>query len=322
MRVLVTGAAGFIGARVTSQLLDEGHTVVAVDSFNSAYDPRIKEWRLCGFESQPGLTLHRADISDRRVLAEIVRGSGTEALINLAAQAGVRHSLEAPWDYYAANVSGTLNLLECCQECGIHKFVLASTSSVYGDSPVLPVREDMATDRPLSPYAASKKAAEVLAFAYHHHYGIDVSVLRYFTVYGPAGRPDMSIFRFTRWMAEGEPLLVYGDGTQRRDFTYVDDIARGTIAGLKPLGYEVINLGSGEPASLLEVIGFLEEALGKKAAISFQPPNPLDVQATWADNSKASRLLGWEPQVSLRDGLQRTVQWYREHQELALSVGL
>ena len=217
---------------------------------------------------------------------------------------------------------GTLNLLDLCRRNGVPKFVLASTSSVYGDSTDQPFREDMSTDRPLSPYAASKKAAEALTYAYHHSEGIDVTVLRYFTVYGPAGRPDMATFRFIRWIAEGDRVSVFGDGTQRRDFTYVDDIARGTVSALKPLGYETINLGNSQPASLLEVIALIEQALGKKATISFEPPNPVDVPSTWADNAKAARLLGWTPEVALADGLQRTAKWYIENRELARSIRL
>ena len=322
MKVLVTGVAGFIGSRVTAQLLRDGHKVIGLDSLNAAYDPAIKHWRLSQLKGQPGLTFHSTDIADRKSLAVIVREAGPEAVINLAARAGVRQSLEDPWVYYLTNVTGTLNLLDLCREVGIPKFVQASTSSLYGDSPRQPFREDMETDQPLSPYAASKKAAEVLAYTYYHNHRIDISVVRYFTVYGPAGRPDMSIFRFIRWISTGFPLKVFGDGTQKRDFTYVDDIARGTIAALKRLGYEVINLGNSQPASLLEVIGHLEEALNKKANIAFEPHNPMDVPATWADNSKALRLLNWAPEVSLKEGLGLTAQWHEEHQELANAVSL
>ena len=322
MRILVTGAAGFIGSTVASLLMDNGHEVVGIDSLNDAYDARIKDWRLARLQERPGLQFHRVDLSDVDELSDIVASSRAEAVVNLAARAGVRQSLENPWVYYETNVTGTLNLLDLCRRHGVHKFVLASTSSLYGDSKAQPFREDMPTDRPLSPYAASKKAAESLTYTYHHSYGIDVTVLRYFTVYGPAGRPDMSIFRFIRWIAEGERVSVFGDGTQRRDFTYVDDIARGTVAALKPLGYETINLGNSQPASLLEVIALIEQALGKKATISVEPPNPVDVPSTWADNAKAARLLGWTPEVALADGLQRTAKWYIENRELARSVRL
>ena len=235
--VLVTGCAGFIGARVTELLLNQGHTVVGVDNLNDAYDVRLKHWRLARLEGRPGFTFHRLDITDRmalHTLFEALAVSGLlSAVVNLAARAGVRQSVENPWVYYETNVTGTLNLLELCREYGGKKFVLASTSSLYGANNPRPFCEDADTDEPLSPYAASKKAAETLCYTYYYLYGLDVTVLRYFTVYGPAGRPDMSLFRFVQWISEGRPVIVYGDGTQERDFTYVDDIARGTLAALK-----------------------------------------------------------------------------------------
>lgn len=323
MNVLVTGCAGFIGWKVAEFLIQAGHTVVGVDNLNDAYDVRLKRWRLERLQSRPGFTFHRLDITDRAELERLFatrRGSGPfDAVINLAARAGVRQSLEAPWSYYETNVTGTLNLLELCRRYGVQKFVLASTSSVYGAGE-RPFREDQPTDRPLSPYAASKKAAEALAYAYHHLYGLDVTVLRYFTVYGPAGRPDMSIFRFVKWIAEGEPVLIYGDGTQERDFTYVDDIAQGTLAALKPMGFEVINLGSDRPVPLKTVISLIEELVGRKARIEHQPAHPADVKATWAQISKARRLLGWSPTTPLETGLQYTVEWYKQNRSWAKEV--
>lgn len=319
-RVLLTGAAGFIASQVARILLDEGHDVTGVDLINDAYDPRLKEWRLAQLEDRDRFTFHRTDIADRDALAEVVTRAQPDAIINLAARAGVRQSVEDPWVYYETNVVGTLNLLELAKELGIKKFVLASTSSAYGDQAEQPLREDMATDRPLSPYAASKKAAEVLAYTYHDLYDIDVTVFRYFTVYGPAGRPDMSVFRFIRWIDQGQPLRVFGDGSQRRDFTFVGDIARGTVAGLTDVGYEVINLGGDRPVSLLELIAMIEKALGRKATIAFEPPNPLDVQATWANIAKARRILGWSPQSTLEQGIDAAVDWYRANRELAVSL--
>jgi nucleoside-diphosphate-sugar epimerase len=228
--------------------------------------------------------------------------------------------VENPWIYLETNVTGTLNLLELCRQQGVRKFVLASTSSLYGKENEMPYRETMDTSRPLSPYAASKKAAESLCYTYHYLYDLDVTVFRYFTVYGPAGRPDMSLFRFTQWIGEGRPVLVYGDGTQQRDFTYVDDIARGTIAGLKPLGYEIINLGSDTPVVLMDAIRLIEELNGKQASLQYQPRHPADVLATWADIGKAERLLGWRPQVSYREGIAALVAWYRENQAWAKDV--
>ena len=263
---LVTGAAGFIASKVAELLLDGGHAVVGVDDMNDAYDVRLKDWRLGRLEGRDGFTFHRIDICDRAALAKVFGASPAfDAVVNLAARAGVRQSVEDPWVYVATNLTGTLNLLEACRDRDIGKFVLASTSSLYGKHNEMPYREDADTNRPLSPYAASKKGAEAMAYTYHHLYGIDVTVLRYFTVYGPAGRPDMSLFRFAQWIREGRSLTIFGDGSQSRDFTYVDDIARGTVAGLKPLGYEVINLGSDTPTVLMDVVRYIEGALGREA---------------------------------------------------------
>jgi UDP-glucuronate 4-epimerase len=321
---LVTGVAGFIASRVAERLLGEGHTVVGVDNLNDAYDVRVKEWRLARIEGQPGFEFYHLDITDRVALSDafsrFVARAPFDAVINLAARAGVRHSVEDPWVYFETNVTGTLNLLELCRKLEIEKFVLASTSSLYGARNPRPFREDAETDGPLSPYAASKKAAEVLCYTYHYLYDIDVTVLRYFTVYGPAGRPDMSIFRFIQWINEGRPVQVYGDGQQSRDFTYVDDIARGTIAGLKPLGYEVINLGSDEPVVLMDAIRLIERLLDQEALLEHRPRHPADVLATWADIDKARRLLGWRPQVSFGEGIGRSVKWYQDNRAWAKDV--
>jgi nucleoside-diphosphate-sugar epimerase len=326
MRVLVTGCAGFIGWRVSQLLIQEGHTVVGVDNINDAYDVRLKQKRLEELRPQPGFTFYRLDISDRAQLEQLFtthrEGKFCDTIINLAARAGVRQSLDNPWVYCETNVIGTINLLELSRTYEIQKFVLASTSSLYGSDNPRPFREDANTDRSLSPYAASKKAAEALCYTYHYLYGLDITVLRYFTVYGPAGRPDMSIFRFIKWIAEEEPLQLYGDGTQERDFTYVDDIAKGTVEALKPLGYEIINLGSDHPVLLSRVIAILEELLGKKARIAYLPKQPADVPATWADISKAQKLLGWKPKTSLEDGLQKATEWYLQNRGWAKEIDL
>jgi nucleoside-diphosphate-sugar epimerase len=242
-------------------------------------------------------------------------------VINLAARAGVRQSVENPWVYVDTNVTGTLNLLELCREFEVKKFVLASTSSLYGENNPLPFSEEASTDRPLSPYAASKKGAESLCHSYHHLYGIDVTIFRFFTVYGPAGRPDMSAFRFVQWISEGKPVTVYGDGKQSsRDYTYLEDIARGVIAGLKPLEYEVINLGSDSPIVLIDTIRLIEELVGRKAELSHQPFHPADVRATWANIQKAEELLGWRPQVRFRQGITALVEWYQTNREWAKHI--
>jgi nucleoside-diphosphate-sugar epimerase len=317
---LVTGAAGFIGSDVSRRLLDDGHTVVGADNLNDAYDPRLKEWRLKRLRGRTGFTFRRADISTPEGAAEAWAKESYDGVINLAARAGVRPSLRDPAAYYAANVSGTLHLLELCRQRGVKKFVLASTSSLYGAHNPRPFREDADITRPFSPYAASKGAAELLCHTYHHLHGLDVTILRYFTVFGPAGRPDMSVFRFIQRIAEDMPVIVYGDGRQERDFTYRDDISAGTVAALRPLGYEVINLGSDHPVPLRLVIDEASRRLGKPAKIEWRPPAPGDVPSTWADISKAGSLLGWEPTTSFEAGLDACVAWYLAERDWASSV--
>ena len=317
-KYLVTGAAGFIASEVSKQLLDQGDHVVGVDNLNDYYDVRLKNWRLEQLKSNPhaeNFSFADIDIEDRAKLSDLFQAEGPfDAVLNLAARAGVRYSMENPHVYLSTNAEGTLNLLECMRKQGCKKLVLASTSSLYAGQK-MPFTEDLAVNEPLSPYAATKKAGELMAYSYHKLYQMDVSVVRYFTVFGPAGRPDMSIFRFIKWIDEGVPIEMFGDGSQSRDFTYVDDIARGTIAALEDVGYEIINLGGGRnPVSLNTIIAKLEELLGKKAKIDHKPFHVADLMETWADISKAKRLLGWEPQVSLDEGLEKTVQWYMENQ--------
>ncbi|MBC2595618.1 SDR family NAD(P)-dependent oxidoreductase [Ruficoccus amylovorans] len=320
--ILVTGAAGFIGSKTAELLLDAGHEVVGIDNLNDYYDVRVKQYRLDQLQGRAGFTFAPIDIEDLPAVKKLFGKHAFGAVINLAARAGVRYSMENPHVYMTTNAHGTLNLLECMKDHGVKKFVLASTSSLYAGQP-MPFVETLPVNTPISPYAASKKAAEVMAYTYHHLYGIDVTVLRYFTVFGPAGRPDMSILRFIKWIDEGTPIELFGDGSQSRDFTYVDDIARGTIAGLKPLGYEIINLGGGNnPVSINAMIECFEQHLGKKATINHKPFHKADMKETWANIDKAKSLLGWEPQIDPFEGFKRSVQWHVANRDWIKEIAL
>ena len=313
-------------------LLAEGHTVVGIDNLNDYYDVRLKDYRLGSLlgddrwkrNANPKVSAFWADRECRHAnfvfrpldienlvpLEALFAEFRFDAIFNLAARAGVRASMANPYVFLSTNTEGTLNILECQRKFGVKKQVLASTSSLYAGCPT-PFTEDQPVNTPLSPYAAAKKGAELMAFSYHKLYGLDISVLRYFTVFGPAGRPDMAPLRFIKWIDEGIPITLFGDGTQSRDFTYVDDIARGTILAAKLLGYEIINLGGGKnPITLQTVIAFIEKTLGKKAIIDGKPFHIADIKETWADISKAGRLLGWAPEVEAEDGFQRTVDWH------------
>jgi len=314
----VTGAAGFIASRVSEFLIRDGHTVVGVDNMNDAYDVRMKEYRLNNLQDLSGFTFHRMDIADKSIL-DVFKGQKFDAVINLAARAGVRSSVENPWVYLESNVTGTLNMLELCRLTGTKKFLMASTSSIYGADPPYPTPESALSDRPLQPYAASKKGAEALCHAYHYLHDLDISIVRYFTVYGPAGRPDLALFRFTQWISEGRPV-VYGDGKQSRGFTYLDDIARGTIQALKPLGYEIINLGGHEVITINDLIALIEDVVGKKAIVEYGPAVQADMRSNWADVAKAKKVLGWEPEYDLRGGVQALVDWYNAEREWAKDV--
>ena len=318
-KYLVTGAAGFIASQVCRQLLEQGDQVIGVDNLNDYYDVRLKKWRLDQLTSHPNANNFRfvkLDIENQENLKELCRSEGPfDAVLNLAARAGVRYSMENPHVYLSTNAEGSLNLLECMREYGYSKFVLASTSSLYAGQK-MPFTEDLAVNEPLSPYAVTKKAGELMAYSYHKLYGIDVSVVRYFTVFGPAGRPDMSPYRFIKWITEGETIQIFGDGSQSRDFTYIDDIAKGTIAATKEVGYEIINLGGGRnPVSLNTVISKLEELIGKKAKIEHKAFHIADIKETWADIIKAKQLLGWEPKTSLDQGLEDSVKWYMDNRD-------
>lgn len=321
--VLVTGCAGFIGWKVSESLLEKNITVVGIDSINDYYDPRLKEWRLLKLRAKSEesrinkkieFNFHQCDIGNFGAVKQVFSNHQLDAVINLAARAGVRASVEDPWVYLDTNTKGTLNLLECCKEFGVKKFVLASTSSLYGFNE-MPFRETDKTDTPLAPYSATKKGAEVLCYSYHYLYGLDISIPRYFTVYGPAGRPDMSIFIFIKNIDNAIPITVFGDGKQKRDFSYIDDIADGTLKCLQPFGYEIFNLGNDNPVELMYVINLIEDALGKKAIMNFLPRHPADVFATWAHIEKSKEKLNWYPKTTIEEGIHKTIQWYRENRE-------
>lgn len=323
MTHLVTGAAGFIGSHLTQHLLDLGEQVVGVDDLNDHYDPTLKEWRQKQLQGQDGFTFVKGDITNRQTVEQIFQDHDPETVYNLAAHAGVRDSIEDPNSYLDVNVTGALNLLEGCRAHDVSTYLLASTSSLYGHHNDVPFSEDARTDIPPSPYAASKKAAEAYAAAYAELYGMDCPVVRYFTVYGPAGRPDMSVFRFIRWVAEDEPITIYGDGNQKRDFTYVTDVVRGTrMAAEEVDGFEVVNLGNDDPVGLMKMIEVVEACVGKEAELEFVERHPADMDATWADISKAQRMLGWAPEVTLDEGVERTVDWYMQESGWARAVAV
>ena len=333
--ILVTGAAGFIGAKTVELLLAEGHAVVGIDNLNDYYDVRLKNYRantllgqaetptappnlaktstgLAKAESADGrFHFYHLDIENQQSVDALFEAHKFASVLNLAARAGVWHSMENPYIYMSTNTVGTLNLLEAMRHKGVNKMVLASTSSLYAGQK-MPYVETQSVNTPISPYAATKKAAELMAHSYHYLYGLDISVVRYFTVFGPCGRPDMSMFRFIQWIQNERAIELFGDGEQSRDFTYVDDIARGTIAAQKEVGYEIINLGGGNnPVSINQVIGQIESGLAKRALIDQKPFHKADMKTTWADIAKAKRLLGWKPRVSLEDGIRKTIEWHQ-----------
>ncbi|MDH5203072.1 MAG: GDP-mannose 4,6-dehydratase [Nitrospirota bacterium] len=324
--VLVTGCAGFIGWKVSERLLEENITVIGIDNLNDYYDPRLKQWRLTQLNAKGPehgehgkFNFYHSDLSSFDSVKTVFANYTLDAVINLAARAGVRASVQDPWVYLDTNLKGTLNLLECCKDSGVKKFVFASTSSLYGLNEI-PFSETDRTDSPLAPYSATKKGAEVLCYSYHYLYGLDISIPRYFTVYGPAGRPDMSIFIFIKNIDNGIPITVFGDGTQQRDFSYIDDIADGTVKCLQPFGYEIFNLGNDNPVQLMYVIHLIEDALRKKAVIEFMPRHPADVPATWANIEKSKKRLNWHPKTPIEDGIKKTVGWYLENREFIKSL--
>ena len=310
MNVLVTGGAGFIGSHVAERLLARGDAVTIVDDFNDFYDPALKRRHVAALAGR--VQVVTADITDLAALRPVFAGGGFAAIVHLAARAGVRPSLQQPALYTRVNVLGTQHLLELAREFGVGKFVLASSSSVYGVNEKVPFHEADPVTKPISPYAATKLAAEALGHVYHHLYGLDVTALRFFTVYGPRQRPDLAIRKFAQAIRQGQPIELFGDGSTRRDYTYIDDILQGVLAALDArLGYEVINLGESRTVPLRELVELLERNLGQRAVIRWLPAQPGDVPVTYADIGKARRLLGYQPQVPIEDGIARFVAWLK-----------
>ncbi len=311
MNILVTGGAGFIGSHLVERLLDAQHNVIAIDNFDPFYDPGIKEANIQQVADHPNYRLERQDILDYPAVEKIFRDYAFELVIHLAAKAGVRPSIRDPLGYQRANIEGTLNLLELCKEHGVNKFIFASSSSVYGNNKKVPFAESDNVDHPVSPYAATKKAGELICYNYYHLYDISTYCLRFFTVYGPRQRPEMAIHKFTRLIDHDEEIPVYGYGKPERDFTYIDDIIHGLINAVdKVTGFEVINLGESKTISVNALILLIEQSLRKKAEKKMLPLQPGDVQRTYADITKARKLLGYNPQTDVETGIRKFVEWY------------
>lgn len=314
MKVLVTGAAGFIGSHVTERLLSRGHEVIGVDSFDPFYAREMKERNLSSALGHPAFTLIEADIRDRKALSAVP--ADVDAIIHLAALAGVRPSILRPADYVDVNLAGTVVLLDLAREWGVRPFVFASSSSVYGERETGPFREEDRVDHPISPYAATKKAGELIMHTYHHLFGLDVVCLRFFTVYGPRQRPDLAIHKFARLMTSGQPIPVYGDGSTERDYTYIDDAVGGVEGALSLVVEgggvcEIVNIGESQTVSLREMIDVLSSALELEPVVDRLPLQPGDVPRTAADLTRARQLIGYDPSVPFEDGVRRFVEWFR-----------
>ena len=314
MRILVTGAAGFIGFHLARRLLERGDEVVGVDNLNAYYDPSLKKSRLEQLRKLPGFEFAQVDIADREAMEEVFGKGGFDAIVNLAAQAGVRYSIENPYAYVDANVVGFMNILEGARRHGTGHLVFASTSSVYGLNRELPFEERQNTDRPISLYAATKKANELMAHSYAHLFNIATTGLRFFTVYGPWGRPDMALFKFTKGILAGEPIPVFNEGRMVRDFTYVDDIVEGVVRVIdRPAPYRIFNIGNHQRVELMAYIRAIEKALGMKAKLNLLPMQAGDVAATEADTNALEAATGFRPQTLVEEGVKRFVEWYRAY---------
>ncbi len=313
MKILVTGGAGFIGSHVVDMLLEKGDEVTVIDNFDRFYDPLIKEENLKSVVGHKNFKLYKDDILNREKLAEIFSANDFELIIHLAAKAGVRPSIDDPRGYYKTNVEGTLNLLEECKRTGIKKFIFASSSSVYGNNRKVPFSESDNVDYPISPYAATKKAGELLCHNYHHLYGIEIFCLRFFTVYGPRQRPDLAIYKFFNLVERNDAIPVYGDGSTCRDYTYIDDILDGISKSIEKLkGYEIINLGESRTVILNDLISQIEKVTGKKIQRKILGMQPGDVMQTYADITKARKLLGYDPKTDLEAGLKTFYEWFKK----------
>jgi len=313
MNIFVTGSAGFIGSHLSEQLLTDGHCVTAIDNFDPFYERDVKEANLEGCFTHKWFAFHEADIRDQNAIEELLGNQAIDVIVHLAAKAGVRPSIVDPAGTYGANVNGTLHLLEAARKLSITKFIFASSSSVYGNNEIVPFSETHSVDDPISPYAASKKAGELLCYTYHHLYDMDVSCLRFFTVYGPRQRPDLAIHKFARLIMQNRPIPVYGDGSMQRDFTYIDDIIQGVVAAVDCCaGYEIYNLGESQPVRLDTLIKEIEKAMGQKAIIERLPNQPGDVCQTYADIGKARDKLGYRPHTNIQKGLEKFVRWLND----------
>jgi UDP-glucuronate 4-epimerase len=317
MVIIVTGAAGFIGSHTCEELLKRGEKVIGIDNINNYYEQKQKKENLKILKKYSSFTFYKKDITNLNSIKRIFEKHKPKKIIHLAARAGVRPSIKDPLLYEKVNVKGTINLLELAKDFKLENFVFASSSSVYGNQKKIPFSETDDVDNPISPYAATKKTGELICYTYHHLYKLNTTCLRFFTVYGPRGRPDMAPFLFTKWILEGKPIKRFGDGKQKRDFTFIKDIVAGVIAANdKPLGYEIINLGNNKPIELNKFILVIENITGKKANIKQLPKQPGDVDLTYADVKKANKLLGYKPSINIEEGMKEFIEWYKDFNKI------
>jgi len=322
MSIAVTGGAGFIGSHLCEKLVNLGFRVICIDNFDDFYNPALKEDNISGIIDNPGFKLYRSDICDPAGMEEIFSNNDIEMVIHLAARAGVRPSIADPLLYGKVNVSGTVNILECCRRYGTKKFIFASSSSVYGGNKKIPFSEKDNVDCPISPYAATKKAGELISYTYHDLFGISIFCFRFFTVYGPRQRPEMAIHKFSSRVLNGRQLEIYGDGSSSRDYTYIDDIISGLVSSIGSIkGYEVINLGNSKTVKLIELVRLIEEMTGNKADLKFMESQPGDVFITYADIRKARKMLKYSPGTDIREGLAGFIKWYKEKKKEGLFDG-